>query len=953
MAENATKQPSIAVGSARRTGTRRADTQGMQGMGGPLTAMASLAAASGNHAVSGLLGGGTALPPQVLAEMESRFGQSFADVRIHDDSRAHASAAGLQAKAYTHGQHIVFGAHRFSPHAGEGKRLMAHELAHVVQQRRGGPAPALDAGAAHEHAADAAAAAVVGGKGSVAVAGGTGVGVARDAEEGGAQGALMERAKHALIDKLLNGVGMPPAGSRLGAAVARGMGEQIARELMSKDKGGGGKGALLLGRIAAMGPGDVAQLAKGYLIGLGEGIVSPVTDLFGLAVFAEHMQSLQRDLLLSVLKSRGDLTAEWQSLVNEAGLVKHSLGSVWQRVKDDPAGSLATLLSLPDAIGELAERKAYELGKQGGSSIVASLDTPWAKKEEATAPDLLDAPLAWVESKAKAAEDWALAAPWAQMGSKAGYAVGFVAIQVILFAFTEGIGNAIEEVGVALGKVGNALGRLSKAIGTVAGRVAELVTTIGKGIAFVEEAIAMLLGKALKPLEKLLEPVLTPLGNALKSLRAFLRKLFGVVEKEGVQLVDAAAGKAGVLAEDATRVAPRVAPPPGKPPDVHGPTAKPKARVAAVSDEAKLGGTASEETRAVGPKGQSKKRTPASGDVDAAGQAPAANKKGVAPKADEPAKVAPSRRKKVAPAAGEVESGAKPSARQSSGTKKGAATADEVKTSGADAGKKAAPLKDADGPALKGKGAAGKPAAKKTGSAPESASGPQAESGARPKPKKKAAVSAEPKPKPEGKAAPGPGIEPKPAVKPKPPAGAVDPVRQPFDMSAIAAKTDAAQMLGKDFSAVKLKPGQDALYILRDADGTILKVGKTSAAGAKGRFSVYKRAGKLTGRELELEVYPLQAGTKNAEFYESALRGHMESQGHALPWDNTGQRLGRPGFGTPGEGSRTSPVTRGEMSELLQHHKGDLRQVGKELGVHRRTADLWAKSLGLNPQAFK
>jgi hypothetical protein len=177
-------------------------------------------------------------------------------------------------------------------------------------------------------------------------------------------------------------------------------------------------------------------------------------------------------------------------------------------------------------------------------------------------------------------------------------------------------------------------------------------------------------------------------------------------------------------------------------------------------------------------------------------------------------------------------------------------------------------------------------------------------------------------------------------------------------MKQVGADTDAPQMLGADFSKVKLKPDQDALYILREADGTVLKVGKTSASGAKGRFSVYKRAGKQTGKDLRLEVYPLKPGTKTAEFYESALRAKMESQGHGMPWDNTGQRLGRPGFGTPGEGVRKSPVTKGEMKELLERHKGDLRKVGQELGkpprgVHPRTVDLWAKSLGLSPKDFK
>jgi hypothetical protein len=203
-----------------------------------------------------------------------------------------------------------------------------------------------------------------------------------------------------------------------------------------------------------------------------------------------------------------------------------------------------------------------------------------------------------------------------------------------------------------------------------------------------------------------------------------------------------------------------------------------------------------------------------------------------------------------------------------------------------------------------------------------------------------------------------PGVEQQPARKPVEPATSTEtpPGKQPaepFDMARIGADTEPPQILdAADFTRVKLKPGQDALYILRDSEGTILKAGKTSASGAKNRFSVYKRAAKLAGKEVQLEVHPLNPSKNIAEYYEKLLRTNLESQGHALPWDNTGQRLG-PGFGTPGEGQRTPPVTRGEMIELLQQFKGNLREIGTDLRVHRQTVRLWAKSLGLNPLDYK
>lgn len=163
--------------------------------------LAMLQSGAGNRAASlAALGSGIPLPVEVREEMERRFGESFRDVRIHDDPQSHARAASLHAKAYTQGADIVFGADRFSPQAGPGKRLLAHELAHVVQQRRGGAAPVLDAGAPHEQAADAAADAVVGGQGQVSVAGATGVGVARDEDEG--WGSRLRRKYNEVKDRI-------------------------------------------------------------------------------------------------------------------------------------------------------------------------------------------------------------------------------------------------------------------------------------------------------------------------------------------------------------------------------------------------------------------------------------------------------------------------------------------------------------------------------------------------------------------------------------------------------------------------------------------------------------------------------------------------------------------------------------------------------------------------------
>jgi hypothetical protein len=84
-----------------------------------------------------LASGGTALAAGVRRDMEQRFGWDFAHVRVHADAAGARSASELRAHAYTAGEHIVFGAGRYAPSSADGRRLLAHELAHVVQHGAG------------------------------------------------------------------------------------------------------------------------------------------------------------------------------------------------------------------------------------------------------------------------------------------------------------------------------------------------------------------------------------------------------------------------------------------------------------------------------------------------------------------------------------------------------------------------------------------------------------------------------------------------------------------------------------------------------------------------------------------------------------------------------------------------------------------------------------------------
>jgi flagellar biosynthesis GTPase FlhF len=79
-------------------------------------------------------GGGNPLPEETRAFMEPRFGADFGGVRVHTGSEAAQMSSELSAQAFTHGQDIYLGAGRYDPGTTAGKRLLAHELTHVVQQ---------------------------------------------------------------------------------------------------------------------------------------------------------------------------------------------------------------------------------------------------------------------------------------------------------------------------------------------------------------------------------------------------------------------------------------------------------------------------------------------------------------------------------------------------------------------------------------------------------------------------------------------------------------------------------------------------------------------------------------------------------------------------------------------------------------------------------------------------
>jgi hypothetical protein len=90
---------------------------------------------------------GQPLDPTARSLMESRFGHDFSMVRVHSDTEAALSARAVGAQAYTIGHDVVFGPGQYMPRSRTGLHLLAHELAHVIQQTSGAVAGASPPGA--------------------------------------------------------------------------------------------------------------------------------------------------------------------------------------------------------------------------------------------------------------------------------------------------------------------------------------------------------------------------------------------------------------------------------------------------------------------------------------------------------------------------------------------------------------------------------------------------------------------------------------------------------------------------------------------------------------------------------------------------------------------------------------------------------------------------------------
>ena len=185
--------PSIAsqIGNAGVARLLKGEGIDRSGGGGPAQLDREIA-----RAIDAQRGRGRELDTDARSGLETAMGEDFSDVRIHDDAEAHDLSTSVSAEAFTTGSDVFFQSGKYDPASSEGKKLLAHELTHVVQQRGATPTTEMtvsDPGDASEVEASAVAERVSSAQPSAAQPSAT---VAREAEEEEVQTSRVDRQEY-------------------------------------------------------------------------------------------------------------------------------------------------------------------------------------------------------------------------------------------------------------------------------------------------------------------------------------------------------------------------------------------------------------------------------------------------------------------------------------------------------------------------------------------------------------------------------------------------------------------------------------------------------------------------------------------------------------------------------------------------------------------------------------
>lgn len=475
-------------------------------------------------------GRGTPLSTTTLPAMERAFGHDFSTVRVHTDDRAAEAARGIRARAFTVGSDIYFARAAYDPHTADGRRLLAHELTHVVQQSD--PAAAgteWRPESAAEREADSAASRVSTG-GSTRVLHRHGRLAQRKEDNGTAVNDSLGVIGDATIDLIAGQAVKTVVLQRMTAAAMRGFFAEMARQIV--DEKGAERAKRRLREL--LHPVAVVRLIGGYVSGLIAGLVSPVTDLVGLTAIADVIPKLALKGITKLAHLAGEADEIGAELRKIGSLARDAVVALIENKRD--------LVELISAAQDTAVQQSGALGRGAAKSVVGIFEAPFeADKAESdpgwgsvlpTASDALSSPgLATLGTFGRALDYGSgrlkkalITTPWAKVGYQIGHVVGVVAINIAMLLLSGGIGNVITKLSGAFGRLAPALRMLA----TAGARV-------GEAIAVVEELIGAVVGGILKRL-KPLKAVAGAFEGLLLRLQILLNRILGIVEKEGGQV---------------------------------------------------------------------------------------------------------------------------------------------------------------------------------------------------------------------------------------------------------------------------------------------------------------------------------------------------------------------------------------------------------------------------------
>jgi hypothetical protein len=421
---------------------------------------AALVHSSIESSIGAARGAGQPLSAEQRSHFEPRFGRDLSGVRLHTDPHAAELSAAVGAHAFTTRQDIFFGAGRYQPHSVEGRRLIAHEITHTVQQSdqdvtlqreesKEAPAPDVDLDWKDDLIIEAFA------------------GPAR----------ILGSSVYALMK-----------------AMATGFVKQVKAD--AKAKGG----AFLQKVKDQLSLSGIASFVGHYWWGLVKGIFSPITGLIDLVVLGVKLQELQMHILATAWARRNELSADaaglGQSMSNLGGQVKTYLGSLAQHPKD----TVKALASWFSSLGDRAIIEAESGGRKAGKELMAQLDKPLPELGE-TAGEIVGTVLVnivllvFTEGLGNAIT---------QIASKIGE----------LGSFLGKFGKIAETLGVVVTKIGEALGTIGNWVAKAEAAIAKVAETVLKPIEPILKEFGNLIGKFRTFLRDLLGVAEESVGSA-------------------------------------------------------------------------------------------------------------------------------------------------------------------------------------------------------------------------------------------------------------------------------------------------------------------------------------------------------------------------------------------------------------------------------------------------------